>query len=990
MDAKAEDQAIPPPKMALAYNVQAKKAGGYSRRNGHAAMTALAQNGDTITGQRAVRPYRDSAVMFNTTKAYEYSSASARWVDKGAALPTKLTVAGIHAPGDLSVTHPAVATTTNGYSVYAYNESDQTSTNTIKMMVVDSAGTVLGSRTLDAAPSHTFLRVAAVGVRVWVVWQAAANTLKTFIFDGTSATTVNSSLTSATAVSSATDFYTAGLNFSMDIAPRPTAGNVFVAYRSTIVNGAVNEIKFGFLSTSGALGSTSTIVPVANATSIAVAVQSSEALHGIVYGTTTVGNDLYAAHRSWNGSAWSATATSTFIDTAMTVGVTRPLACIYSDSITLSIYYSEVDTTNSIMRTYRSAYDTAGTITARANTHYHTYLTSKPVIYQGETYFWGYQCGNEDPILPYSTDNPALYLIRNSDGYPAARVFGGTALGPLGNAPPTPVTLSGGEVRAALVEMTKVFGTGTTNIRGATAVRDVKASFLDAMLLKTFEFGDCLYAPGGILMEYDGTSFVESGFLRYATPSSWSITASNAGGGLTAAKQYFVVVIPEWLNARGGRHLGTHGGSKSVTLGGADNRIVVVIETVSVTLKRGSRDDFVWGIYITEDATPSADSVFYRVGAVDNNPSADNVTFNITFTDADIELQEQLYLGTGELDNVAPPGGYIVTSGNGRVAVAGGRTAGHIITVSKTGTDGRALEFSDALTIVVPEDGGPITAMEWLNETLVVFKEERIYLVRGDGPNNLGQGVFAEPELRTTDCGAITQQGVVATPMGVMFQAKRGIMLLSGDQSVTYIGAPVESPPSPGAALGTCVDAVVVPKKQHVRFSDGTVTHVFDYQYGLWYVWSTAADGPSCIYGDVHTMPVGNAVWQQSDSVWQDAGTDYFAKLSLAWLSGPDSKMTNIRVRKVGLLGKVVGTSALAVNLKYDGLDSTEAAHETTGLAAGPLRHVIYPANCVTNQFRVDIIDADTTGSPTYTATEGMVWVELTLNALVKKGIHIR
>jgi len=982
MDSKTEDTLIPAPKLALAYNTQVKKAGGYGRRNGHTAMTALDMTGATVSGQRATQAYLDSVVMFNATKAYEYSSTATRWVDKGACLPTKLTITGITAPADTTPILVDVAVTSNGYAVYGSIETDGAGAMLSKMHVLDSAGTYIGSRTMDV-PTAAVMRVVSVGVRAWMVWATGASTLRTMVFDGTSATTVNASLTSTATVASAADL--GGLG--MDIAPRPVAGNVLVAYLST----TAGQIKWGFLDTAGALANTSTQATGRTPGGVACAVETGEVLHGIVYSDGTNPNDVYALHRSFSAGSWTATATSAALDTALTVGIAVALACHYSNSSTLSVYYSEIDTTNGVMRTYRSTYTSGGTIASRVNTIRHTWLASKPVLYQGTAYFIGYQCGTENPALPESVDNPTFYLFDHT-GIPVARMAAGTAMPQFaGLSHPTNLTLSGTTMRAALMETTKTYESPSTSIIGLLAVRDVRIAFTDNELMRSFQWADSLYLPGGIMLEYDGVSFVEANFLNFATTSSWTANSSNTGGGLTNPKTYFVVVIPEWTNARGKKHLGTHGGSKSVAVTGAgEDSITTVIDCSTATLKRGTRNDFVWGVYRTNDTVPSDNSVFYRVGGVANDPDADVVTFVDEMTDGNATLQERIYLDTGELDNTSAPGGYISACGNGRVAVAGGRTAGNIVTISKLATDGRALEFNDALTIVVPEDGGPITAMSWLNETLIIFKEERIYRIRGDGPNNLGQGVFAEPELLTTDVGCIAQQGVVAAPDGLFFQAKRGIMLITGGFQITYVGAPVESPPSPGSTLGTCVDSVLVPKKQQVRFSDGTTAFVYDYYHGLWFVWSVASDGPSTVYSDVHTMPVGSAVWQQDDAVWRDDGTDYFAKVSLAWVAGPQSKLQNIRVRKVGVLGEIKGTSALTVALKYGSLDSSVQLFETTGLASGMLRHVIQPSIGVTNQFRVDLFDADLTGSPTYTTSEGMVWTEVTFEALIKKGLHIR
>ncbi len=980
MDSKSEDIAIPTPSLALAYNVHIPKTGGYARRRPYTTMTASTQDAATVTGQRAIYPYRDTVLMLDATKAYEYSTTESRWVDKGTVPIVQTTIQGVAAPADTTPIFCDMGVCTNGVSVHVSLDVDSAGANgSLNLRAMDANGTFLGSRVLDAAPVSQQVRCAATGNRVWVVWAAAANVLKTLVFDATSSTTINSSLVTTSPVTSASD-----INSISDITPRPVAGNVFVAYLTT----TAGLIKWGFLDTAGALGSTSTFATGVTPTSITCAVQSSEALHGIAYADTTNPNDIYAIHRTWNGSAWSVTASSGALDTAMTAGGNFAIACIYTDATTLTVFYSEVDTTNSVMRTYQSTYTSAGVATSRTKTLRHVWLASKPQFFNSVLYFVGYCCGTESAVTPYSVDNPTFYLFRATDGIPLAVVTPGTSFTQFFSLGIVSLSAYSAGLRFASLDMLRVFNLGGS-LLGGIAIRDVFINFSPSESLRSWEWDLARYMPSGFLLEYDGVSFVESGFLRYVTPNarSWSLASSNGAGVLASSKTYYYVALPEWTNAQGRRHLGTHGGSKSITTGVADNTVTVTIKTVVTTLKQGSRSDFAWVIYRTDDAVATENSIFYRVGSIPNDPAADQVVFT-DLNNLTVAEQEQIYLGTGELDNSPPPFGHVAACSNGRAAVAGSRSSNSIVNLSKTATSGRALEFSDAITISVPEEGGAITGIEWLNETLFIFKKERIYRVRGTGPNNSGVGSFADPELLTTDCGCITQRSIVAMPMGVMFQAERGIMLITQSHQVVYAGAAVESPPSPGAALGTCIDAVLLPEHQHVRFSDGTTCQVFDYYHQRWMVWSAASDGPSCEFQDVHTMPAPDAIWQQSGTTWQDVGVDYLAKLSLAWVAGPASKLGHIKIRKVALLGSVKAASTLNMSFKYDSLDSTVESHTTTLSSSAPLRFTCYATKTVTNQFRVDLTDL--VQPSTYTTTEGMVWTDVTIEVMVKKGLHLR
>lgn len=988
MNTKTEDSVLPMPEVALAKNVQVNRTGGYARRPGYAALSALDIAGNTVMGTstttvKACVAYRDAMVAFtNANKCFEYSNTASRWVDKGAVVVSCVDVSSLGSPSDVTPVAVDVAVTSTGYTVYTTSEADAAGTTcAVGFVVLDANGTVVGKRILDTIGAAAIMaRVVAVGAKAYIVWPNDSNEILLQVVDCTSVATVATSLTAGTGITVTSTF--GGGATSFDVAVRST--DMFFAYVTT----TAGTVEWGLISTAATpvVSGTSSFATGRTPATIAVAVESGLAAHSIVYTDSTTPSDVYVLHRSWNGTAWSVTSTSAALDTTLSTSPGAVLAARFDSSTVLRVWYSCVETDNLV--TYQATCTTAGVVSSRVETLNRTWLASKPFSVGSALYFWGWQCDTDNILQPYTTANPALYLFESSTGLPVAQALPGTAMvNNFGLLPLPQVATSGATYRTGFLEQTRPY-VAAGSVLGGLATRAVDVSFADSELYKVVEDEDVLLIPGGMLQEYDGDVVVESGFLRFPTTENWTITASNGSGGLTVSKQYFYIVIPEAGNYRGHRVLGTHGGSKSVTMGGSDDTNTLVIGSITATRRQGAVPDLVFGVYRTNDAVPSDDSTYYRVGQVANDPAAATVTFVDEMTDGDAILQEQLYLGTGELDNVAPPSCRIIAKGNGRVVVAGGETQNSLY-FSKRRVDGRAVEFNDALRVDCPSDGGPIVALAFTNTTLLIFKQGRIYRMHGEGPNNAGQGAFIEPELLTSDSGCLTQHSVVQTPMGVMFQSERGLMLIDQGFNVSYIGAPIENV-SP--TLGTCVDAVLLPGEQQVRFSDGVQAAVFDYAHGFWFIWSIPAEGPSCVFNDAHCIPHSSLkVLQQGASTWQDNAVDYNTIITLAWLSSPSSRLQNIKVRKVGVLGTVTGESQMSVVVYYDGSDNASFQEDYLDMAAGPLRKVFMPASKVGNQFRLSVQDVASNGvGVDYTTTAGFVLTEVTFEVLVKKGLHLR
>lgn len=971
VDTKVSGFILPAPKLQVCENAHSDRTGSLQRRPGRTAFTSLVQSGGvsavshgpaaTATYKNALLLLTDGSTSFSDAgRAYEYSETLTRWIDKGDAFSPRVRSLNIAKSGAEAGAKDGDSATANGVTVHAYVETEASGANirtSVRVTISDANGVVLKRAhtlfTTTAAFANLSVapRCVARGTRCYVFWYDPDGTdLRVAIFDAASASSLGTM--EPTPVTVTGDINTTFPLF--DVVANTTYG-IFVVWNDT----TAVQLAFGFVSTTGVLASTSTSAMANDPTSsgfITCAVADGDAMHGIVYSTGTSPNDLYALHRSWSGSAWTATATSGALDTAVSGDVIN-IGCRYTSATSLRMAYTDhggaVNTT-----VYQATYTTAGAASSRVATLRNSWLISKPILgVDLNLYFWVMAHALKDALA-----TPMLFLMRQ-DGVPIARALDVPGAILTYNSPlALPQIEAAGNAYSVTVPYPTGSFVGTTY--SPVALRRLTVDMIHADNYATAESGEALYVAGGYLQMYDGDSVVESGFLLPFNSTDVPVPTPSTTGGthLTLLAIYTYEFIYEWTNIRGERDRGTNLGSITCpALTGANDTLTFALPTLAHTRKRTPRGDVVIVAYRTL-ANPGADAPHYRVGEIANDPTVATVTFVDALSDAAAATSEQFYQDSGELENTAPPAGHILASGKGRVLVAGFADKPNTVVCSKTRVTGRALEFSDFLPeIVVPDPGGPITALAVMNETILVFKETQIYRVRGEGPNNLGFGEFFPPELISADTGTTMPRSVVVTPRGVLFEGVKGKLLLNQSFQVEYIGAPLEKLAAPGA----CTGATLIPILQQVRFSYLATTHVYDYFHQQWYVFTHGSSGVPCLWNDVlvSMLAANGQIYREDPTAWTDAGTAYTASLYLGWARDPSTLQGNLRLRGVGLTGESLAAHNLQVALGYDYVATFEQQIFETFAGAGVLKHNWRAARQLANAVTIRIQDNDAGGA---------------------------
>lgn len=353
--------------------------------------------------------------------------------------------------------------------------------------------------------------------------------------------------------------------------------------------------------------------------------------------------------------------------------------------------------------------------------------------------------------------------------------------------------------------------------------------------MSTTQLGSTAYLSGGLFSEYDGSRFVEQGFALYPEGVRFLRTA---GPGAVDVGVHQVCAVYEWTDVLGNRHQSAPSLAASVTILFATDTILVRIPTLLMTQKQ----NVVIALYMTT----AGGITFYRVlestFPTANTSAAAFVTAVIgapfPCTDADISANELLYSQPDQADttlpNLGPPPNTAVGVHQNRLFTNVSDLASEY-RFSQPFSPTVGIMFNDALGGRVPGDAGKITGIDSLDEKVVLFCENKPFVVYGTGPNAAGAfSNYSEPQEVPTDVGCSEPNSILKMPMGLVFKSPKGWYLLGRDLSVRYIGDGVEA----YNAIG-CRSATLMGDRRECRFllDEGTVL-VWSYLDAQWSIFT--------------------------------------------------------------------------------------------------------------------------------------------------------
>lgn len=495
--------------------------------------------------------------------------------------------------------------------------------------------------------------------------------------------------------------------------------------------------------------------------------------------------------------------------------------------------------------------------------------TSKPFIYNGTTYM-------TTAFLSPGNLQSTYFLIDES-GFISAKMAPGGA-GDIGTAI---------QLRQVIQLSPTQFTFSYTEADGETAQLGfvyfqygISQMFLDFNAPTVSDkLGENLQLSGGLLSMFDGANIVEHGYNVF--PESYTNPVVHATGGAILAGTYQYKYTYEWTDSQGQVHRSAPSPAQTAVTTGSTSSVDVTIPTLRLTDKR----DVLLVVY----RTLANGTLFYQITSppifgtpLTNSKTVNFLTFTDTSPDSVVITHNQLYTNGGELENIEIPSTNIIWTYQNRllgVYAESPTTIGY----SKQVIPGVPVEFTDAFTIIVPEDDAGVTAGIQMDDKCIIFKYNKIYYMVGQGPSANGQNNdFTTPIVISTDCGCIDKKSVVLMPMGVMFKSTKGIYLLERSLNVKYIGDDVEAYNSNVITASEMLESV-----NQIRFTlDSEVCLTYDYYYDQWSVFTNVDAIDSCIFQNVYTYITSDGdIFQETPGVYTDDGAFIPISFTTAWFS---------------------------------------------------------------------------------------------------------
>jgi len=574
------------------------------------------------------------------------------------------------------------------------------------------------------------------------------------------------------------------------------------------------------------------------------------------------------------------------------------ITSITSDNTNYTIYYERIFSTsyNNLIR--KNTINLNATIGTPSDFIRSCMLLSKAFTYDENTYL---------PVLYQSTLQSTIFVLNNSAEVVCKIAAGVAGVNPLISHLPKVPQLSTfsfllpHQIKSKIVsENNKFFS--------VLGINKTTLNFNNINKFESISLGENLHVAGGMLQIYDGKQVVEQGFHFFPEALAQASTTDTGGGLTDGTRQYIAVYV--WTDNKGLEHKSAPSlpFTSTISSGSSTQTTTIRVPTLRVTEKNN--------VYIDLYRTENLGTVFYKVTSIlnrtFNTKTADTVSIVDGISDANLISNELLYTTSGELENIAPPAAFLIADFQNRIMLAGLEDE-NLIQYSKIRQEGKPVEFNDTLTIPVNPLGGAITAIATMQDKFIIFKNNAIFALMGEGPNNLGeQDNFSPIELISADVGCINQNSVVLIPKGLLFQSNKGIYLLDKSLNTSYIGDAVE------AYNDLEVKSVTyIPTKNLVIFLTAQESLVYDYYNEQWSIYTNHSGISSTFLNNFYYYIRSDNNIFKSASHYTDNGSAILLKVVTDWLNFAGVQGYQ-RVYRALILGEFKSPHKLTIEAAYD------------------------------------------------------------------------
>lgn len=907
LDTKTDPKQVPLGKLLEAENVVYNRPGRIEKRNGFSNLPqTIIDTGNNMDVGRAVDNYKEELIAFDTGNFYSYVEGTDKWKDKGDFVSAYLTASPI-TNGTNTDSEQDTAYHSSGIACYVYKSAPPSGTTKLFYTIVDTTnGQIILTKEISANASHPKVVTYQNSFIIYYI-----NTSNNRLYYGVLAVgNINATVSYSpiTGVGSSVD----------DLDPTPFRYDVEV-----ITTNALGEGIYLIFRNNAATDFRQTLRRYSSPTDPSPVQVELDTLAPAPYGQAEPRNFCLTYERRYDAifvaSCMDATLDYRIISAGLDDGSGNPdiilslqvdLVSAAGDQITaVSNSSTELDigvfVTIDFQTTFTRITEAAGVMvnTFSGKVAWLTALVSKCIKYGDNNY----------AIISGAPSNQITYFLVDNNLKPIARFAQQLGISAELDAFLTSFTfINETETLFAIREKTsaiEISGVQTTNVRGYNLnLSNPEKSYASD------ELADNLYVGGGMLFAYDGVSLVEDNFNYYPSGSASPVSGS---GPFSYAYRFTY----EWVDNWGNVHVSTPSDDVRVTIAtpiGVSGSVVnLTCSAMNLTEKDPAlgRNPILIRAYRT---VAGSGDLYYQLPATSantNNLSSLSITLPVdNITDANLVSGAPLYTNGDVLEaQPSPPVGALVSHKN-RLFVLDS-TNPLTIYYSNEYSEDTPPAFNFAATIQVDPFGGPVTGLASMDDKLIIFKENSIRYLVGQGPNNTGaDNDYQGTTLITSDCGCSNTRSIVNTPDGLMFKSNKGIMLLNRGLQVGYIGNAVEKYNS-----ANVTSAVLTTKLNQVRLTlDTGITLVYDYFIDVWSVFTNINAVDSVIWNNQHTYIRSNGqVLQETEGSYVDGSSAIPMKISTTWLqlSGIQGFQ---RLFRFYILGSWKSSHQLKVQLSYD------------------------------------------------------------------------
>jgi hypothetical protein len=873
LDTKTDPKQVVPGKLLTLENGVFFSKNRLCKRNGFQQFNnAIVGSNSTISSGQGISSYLDELTLLDGSSLYSYNTSNGKWLSKGSLKSVSTTKTPV-VRNTSQQTEQDAAYHSSGLSAYVYEDSS----GGARYSIVDT--NTNSQIVLDAALHSTGVSPKVICVGDYFVFFYCISASNSLMFKSVSIgspTVLNAQVLVSTNMTALNTYDVAYIGSSMFVSFSGTTKFYTYKYSNILVLDSTQEETAGAYTCCSLFGD--------------------QTISDIIYVCRSTGTNIVSSYLNYAGL----TTVRSNVTVSGLAGLTRMTGVVKSGTgnydIAIEVTNAGVVTNNSILLDIVLHSFTNYTSWSYSTIASSVGLSGKAFKNNNITYF----------VSTHLSTLQSTYFVMDSSGRVVARINQGQGGGTRARSQVAETSYIVDE-QFLIPVLTKDYLEASGGVLYTqTGIDSFIIDFNNpSETFSTSELARTLHIGGGFLSMYDGGAPVEHGFHLF--PEDLSVT-SPGGSNL-----YQYVACYEWMDNQGQ----IHRSAPSPALQYKDNTPIASGHTVTVTiptLRITAKTDVRRAVYIVLYRTLANGSVWYKVNSKINDTTARSITIVDNVDDAAAQGNNLLYTTGGVIENIGlGPCGSIVQYQNRLFAIDHQNRLQ--LWYSKQVIQGQPVEFSDLLTLPIDARGGNITAIVPLDDKLIVFKENSIFYVVGQGPTPTGdQNDFNSGYLISTDGGCIDPRSVVITPQGIYYKSRKGMYLLDRSLQVSYIGAEVEAYNS-----NTVTSAELIPTTTQVRFTlDNRVALVYDYYFQQWGVFTNINSVSSCIFQNLHTYcQADGRVRQENPGVYSDAGQAIKLRIVTSWLSFAQLQGFQ-RIYKLMILGEYAGTHTLKVGVAYD------------------------------------------------------------------------